>query len=141
LDIHILFLYFQVDQRGKQNRTDREASKEVVQAKLTSIYGKSSLRTSNGSKSFFNLKNNNSEDCIVIGRPQSHGNHTKGPGVSSVFEVEGEGRAYGNTLPTKRAHVEITSPRVGYVKSPSIKEEVNPDVTGNGFVTARAKLV
>jgi hypothetical protein len=37
--------------------------------------------------------------------------------------------------------VEITSPRVGYVKSPSIKEEVNPDVTGNGFVTARAKLV
>ncbi|CAJ2663496.1 unnamed protein product [Trifolium pratense] len=129
-----------VDQLGKQNNTGKEASKEVVQTKLTSIYGKNSLRTSNGSKSFFNLKNNNSEDCIIIGRPQSHGIHTKSPGVSSVFEVEGEGRAGGNTFPTKCAHVENTSPRVGYVKSPSIKEEVNPDVAGNGFVTARAKL-
>ncbi|GAU27880.1 hypothetical protein TSUD_159740 [Trifolium subterraneum] len=80
------------------------------------------LRTSNGSKSFFNLKNNNPEDCIVIGRPQSHGIHTKGPGVSSVFEVEGEGegRACGNTFPTKRAHVEMdVKQKRGAIGSPS----------------------
>lgn len=105
------------------------------------MYGKNSLRTSNGSKSFFNLKNNSSEDCIIIGRPQSHASHTKGPGVSSVFEVEGEERACRNTFSTKRAHVEHTSPRVGYVKSPSSKEEVSHDVVGNGFVTAKVQLV
>lgn len=112
-----------------------------MQAKLTSMYGKSSLRTSNGSKSFFNLKNNSSEDCTIIGRPQSHPIHTKGPGVSSVFEVEGEERACRNTFSTKRAHTENNSPRVGYFKSPSSKEEVNPDVACNEFVTARTKLV
>ncbi|CAK8533103.1 unnamed protein product [Lathyrus sativus] len=118
----------------------KEASKEGVQAKLTSLYGKSSLRTSNGSKSFFNLKNNSSEDCMITRRPQSHPINTKVPDFSSVIEVEGEERAYGNTFSTKRAHTEYNSPRVGYVKSPSSKEEVNPDVAGNGFVTARAKL-
>jgi hypothetical protein len=103
-------------------KLDRQWSiKGVVQAKLTTIYGKSSLRTSNGSKSFFNLINNNSEDCIIIGRPQSHGIQTKGPGVSFVFKVEGERRACGNTSPTKHAHMENTTPRV-YVKSPSCKE-------------------
>ncbi|GAU18102.1 hypothetical protein TSUD_52130 [Trifolium subterraneum] len=55
-----------VDQLGKQNKTGREASKEMVEAKLTTIYGKSSLRTSNSSKSFFNLKNINSEDCMKV---------------------------------------------------------------------------
>ncbi|XP_039690861.1 ATPase family AAA domain-containing protein FIGL1 isoform X2 [Medicago truncatula] len=129
-----------VDQLGKQNKTGKEASKEVVQAKLTSMYGKSSLRTSNGSNSFFNLKTNSSEDCTIIGRPQSLPIHTKGPGVSSVFEVEGEERACRNTFSTKRAHTENNSPRVGYFKSPSSKEEVNPDVACNEFVTARTKL-
>lgn len=78
---------------------------------------------------------------MIIRRPQSHPINTKGPDFSSVIEVDGEERAYGNTFSTKRAHTENNSPRVGYVKSPSSKEEVNPDVAGNGFVTARAKLV
>ncbi|KAL5080621.1 hypothetical protein RYX36_009042 [Vicia faba] len=129
-----------VDQSRKQNKAEKEASKEGVQAKLTSLYGKSSLRTSNGSKSFFNLKNNSSEDCMIIRRPQSHSINTKGPDFSSVIDVEGEERAYGSTFSTKRAHTENNSPRVGYVKSPSTKEEVNLDVAGHGFVTARAKL-
>jgi len=114
---------------------------EVVQVKLTSMYGKSSLRTSNGTKKILNLKNNSSEDCTIIGRPQSHPIHTKGPGVSSVFEVEGEERVFRNTFLTKRAHTENNSPRVGYFKSPSSKEQVNPDFAGNEFVTARMKLV
>lgn len=78
---------------------------------------------------------------MIVERAQSHASLTKGPGVSSFFEVEGEERAFGNNFSTKRAHMENNSPRVGYMKSPSSKEEVNPDVCGNGFVTARAKLV
>ncbi|TKY46389.1 Fidgetin protein 1 [Spatholobus suberectus] len=129
-----------VDHLGKQDNAGSKASKQMVQAKLPSMYGKSSLRTSNGSKSFLNMKNNISEDCMILDRPQSHASHTKCPGVSSALQVEGEERAFGNTLSTKRVHLENNSPRVGYVKSPSSKEEVNPDVCGNGFVTARAKL-
>jgi len=37
--------------------------------------------------------------------------------------------------------MENNSPRVGFLKSPSSKEDVNPDAYGNGFVTARTKLV
>ncbi|KAJ1397031.1 Vps4 oligomerization, C-terminal [Sesbania bispinosa] len=135
-DLHQL-----VDQLGKQDKAGITASKEMVQAKLTSMCGKNSLRTSsNGSKSLFNLKNNSSEDCMIVERPQSYANHTKGPGVSSFLEIEGEERASGNIFLAKRVHMENNSPRVGYVKSPSSKEEVNSDVCGNGFVTARAKL-
>ncbi|KHN36952.1 Long chain acyl-CoA synthetase 4 [Glycine soja] len=36
--------------------------------------------------------------------------------------------------------MENNSPRVGFLKSPSSKEDVNPDAYGNGFVTARTKL-
>ncbi|KAI4350515.1 hypothetical protein L6164_004964 [Bauhinia variegata] len=36
--------------------------------------------------------------------------------------------------------MEIGSPGIGNAKSPSSKEEVNPDVCANGFFTARAKL-
>ncbi|KAG5049615.1 hypothetical protein JHK85_010718 [Glycine max] len=41
----------------------------------------------------------------------------------------------------KRVHMENNSPRVGFLKSPSSKEDVNPDAYGNGFVTARTKLL
>lgn len=78
---------------------------------------------------------------MILERPQPHVRHTKGPGVSCFIDVDGEERASGNTFSAKRAHMENTSPKVGYVKSPSSTEEVNPDVCGNGFVTARAKLV
>lgn len=102
------------------------------------MHGKSNLSSNKDSKSFFNLRNNSSADCMIVERPQSHASRTKGSCVSSFLEVEGE-RAYGNNFSTKRVHMENNSPRVGYVRSPSSKEE--PDVCGNGFVTARAKLV
>jgi len=87
------------------------------------------------------MKSNSSDDCRILGRPQSQASHTKGLGVSSILQVEAEERAFGNTFSTKRVHVENNSLRVGYLRSPSSKEEVHPDVCGNGFVTARAKLV
>ena len=125
---------------GDQDKACGKASKEMVQAKLTSVYGKSNLSSDNATKSFSNLKDNCSEDCVVVERPQSHASHTKGPAISPFSQVEEEERI--NTFGKKRVHLEIdNSPKVGYAKSPSSKEEVNPDVCGNGFVTARAKLV
>ncbi|KAK7271116.1 hypothetical protein RJT34_26753 [Clitoria ternatea] len=131
-----------VDQLWKQDKAGNPISKEMVQAKLTSMCGKRSLRTSNGYKSFLNLKNNSSEDCMIVDRPQSHNttSHKKIPGVSSILEVEREERASGNFFSAKRVHMENSSPRVACVKSPSSKEDANHDVCGNGFVTARAKL-
>ncbi|KAG4927037.1 hypothetical protein JHK82_052819 [Glycine max] len=129
-----------VDHLGKQDKAGSKASKQMVQTKLPSMYGKSSLRTSNGPKSFLNMKNNSSEDCMILDRPQSHASHIKGPGFSSILQVEGEERAFGSTFSAKRVHMENNCPRVGFVKSPSSKEDVNPDACGNGFVTARAKL-
>ncbi|KAL9276559.1 hypothetical protein ACSQ67_025888 [Phaseolus vulgaris] len=129
-----------VDHLGKQDKAGSKASKQMVQTKLSSMYGKNSLRTSNCSKSSLNMKNNSSEDCRILGGPQPQASHTKGPGISSILQVEGDERAFGNTFSTKRVHVENNSLRVGYLKSPSSKEEVHPDVCGNGFVTARAKL-
>lgn len=114
-------------------------SKELVQAKLTSIYGKSTFRTNNDSK--LNLKHDNSGDCMIVEKTQTHAIHTKGHAVSSFLKAEGEGRTSGNTLGTKRVHMEINSPRVSNPKSPLSNEEVNLDTRGSGFVTARAKLV
>ncbi|KAF1883702.1 hypothetical protein Lal_00012619 [Lupinus albus] len=110
------------DQQGKQHKTCDKASKERVQAKLTTIYEKSIFKT------------NSSEDCMVVERPQSS---TKG---RAFFSFDEEEKAVANTFGKKRAHLEIHSPKVGYANSPSSKEEVDSDGHGNGFVTARAKL-
>lgn len=104
------------------------------------MYGKSALRTINDSK--LNLKHNSFEDCMIIGQPQLHVNQTKGHIGSSFLKAEGEERTSGNTLGTKRLHVESNSisPRVSNAKSPSSNKNVGPDTCGS-FVTARAKLV
>jgi len=81
------------------------------------------------------------DDCIVVEKPRSHNNHAKGHGVLSSPKFEEEERAYGNGVGAKRAHLEICSPRIDNARSPSSNEEANPDAAGNGFVTARAKLV
>ncbi|XP_020206777.1 ATPase family AAA domain-containing protein FIGL1 isoform X1 [Cajanus cajan] len=129
-----------VDLPGKQDKAGSRALKQMVQAKLPSMYGINSSRTSNSSTSSSNITSNNSEDCMILDRPQFHASRTKSPCVSSILHGEGEERAFGNTFSTKRVYMENNSPRVGYVKSPSSKEEVNPGFCGNGFVTARAKL-
>ncbi|XP_015971336.1 ATPase family AAA domain-containing protein FIGL1 [Arachis duranensis] len=127
------------EQIGKQDGSCEKPSKEMLQAKLTSAYGKSALRNDNATKNFFNLKDNCSEECVVVERPQFQNSHTKGSTISSFLQVEEEERM--NSFGKKRVHMEINnSPKVGYSRSPSSKEDVNPEVSGNGFVTARAKL-
>lgn len=118
----------------RQDSLSSKASKVMTQAKSTTNI----TRANNGLyKSFLSSKNNNSDDCIVVEKPRSYNNYAKGHGVFSSPTFEEEERAYG----TKRAHLEICSPRIDNARSPSSNEEANPDASGNGFVTARAKLV
>ncbi|KAL4653117.1 hypothetical protein ACB092_01G279300 [Castanea dentata] len=121
----------------KHDRLSNQASKVMTQAKLTS----NMTRASNGlNKGFWSSKSNNSDDCIIVEKLRPHNNQVKGHGVSSFPKVEDEDRAYGSAAGAKRAHMEISSPRIDNAKSPSNNEEVNADASGNGFVTARAKL-
>ena len=73
---------------GDQDKACGKASKEMVQAKLASVYGKSTLRTDNAAQELFQF-----EDCVVVERPQSHATRPKGPAVSSFLQVEEEERS------------------------------------------------
>lgn len=88
-----------------------------------------------------NPKSNFSEDHMIIEKPHSHNNHPKGYSLSSFIKLQEEERGYGNAVGSKRSHVEISSPRNDSANSPTNNEENNTDGSGNGFVTARAKLV
>lgn len=125
-----------VDQLGRQDQSSFKASKVLTQSKLIALYGndKSSYKSSMHSKS------NSSEDCVIVEKAHSYHSHPKGQGASAFLKVEEEERVHGNSLGTKRAHIEISSPGNDIAKSPSSNEETQNDGFGKGFVTARAKL-
>ncbi|KAK9272382.1 hypothetical protein L1049_002753 [Liquidambar formosana] len=128
------------EQLDRQDKLSSKTSKVLTQAKLSSLYGNNILRANHGlHKSSLNSISNSLEDCIIVDKAHSYPNHPKGHGASTFLKVEEEERTQGNSLGTKRAHMEISSPQNEITKSPSSNEEVNTD-TGNGFVTARAKL-
>ncbi|KAK4282256.1 hypothetical protein QN277_013653 [Acacia crassicarpa] len=116
----------------KQDKAGSKLPKESLQTKLTSMYGRSTLKANSSSKLSF--KHNRSEDCMIVEKPMSHGGHSKGHPVSSFLKTEGDERTFG-TLGKKRLHLETNNPQVSNVKSPSSNEEAKSD-----FVTARAKL-
>ncbi|KAI9177636.1 hypothetical protein LWI28_017609 [Acer negundo] len=121
----------------KQGKLFYKASKNMTQAKLASLYG-DNIRKVN--RSGMNSKSTSCEDCLIVEKPYLYSNLPKGHGVSASVKVEEEERGCRNTLGMKRAHIEISSPKNDNVKSPSSTEKANDDVSGNGFVTARAKL-
>lgn len=114
-------------------------SKAMTQTKLTSMY-KHNIATA--SKDTFQnswaTKSNNSEDCIIV---EKHHSRNSSHSTSSFQKVEEEERAHGNPLGAKRVHREFNSPIIDNTKSPSANEDAKADVSGNGFVTAKAKLV
>ncbi|OMO85351.1 hypothetical protein CCACVL1_10245 [Corchorus capsularis] len=123
---------------GRQEKLVSKPSKIITQAKLTSLYGNKIARANNCSyRSSFDSKGNSSKDCVIVEKGHFYSNPPRG---HSVYKVEEEERSYGNTSGTKRAHIEISNPRNDDARSPSSNEEANADVSGNGFVTARAKL-
>ncbi|KAG8637746.1 ATPase family AAA domain-containing protein FIGL1 isoform X2 [Manihot esculenta] len=129
------------EQPDGKDRLNCKTSKIITQAKLTSLYGNNITKANTSShRSSINSKTNNGDECMVIERAQSYHNHSKGHGISTYIKIEEEERGHGNALGSKRSHEEISSPKNDNAKSPSSNEEANTDVSGNGFVTARAKL-
>lgn len=114
----------------------------MTQEKLASLYGNNIMKTNTGSfRSMLNSKSNGSEDCVIVEKSSLFSNLPKGHNVSKFVKVEEEERGYTNSSGMKRAHVDISSPTNWISKSPSATENVNNDVSANGFVTAKAKLV
>ncbi|KAJ6298775.1 hypothetical protein OIU76_019851 [Salix suchowensis] len=105
------------DRKDRQEKLSCSASKVMPQANLASLYGNNTSKVNNGfHKSLLNPKSNISED------------HMRKKEVTEML--------WGS----KRSHVEISSPRNDNANSPTNNEENNTDGSGNGFVTARAKL-
>ncbi|XP_076954355.1 ATPase family AAA domain-containing protein FIGL1-like [Bidens hawaiensis] len=72
----------------------------------------------------------------ILGKNNSmYNNSVEGRGSSTCINVDEE-RTNGSNLRSKRAHIEISSPKIEKVMSPSS----NSEATGNGFVTAKKKL-
>ncbi|XP_021888249.1 ATPase family AAA domain-containing protein FIGL1 isoform X2 [Carica papaya] len=129
------------EQWNKQNKFITKASKAITQTKLTSLYGNNFGSTSNSiSNSSLNHHNEGADDCSLVGRAHSCSTYPKGHGSPIFLKVEENERGNVNSLGTKRAHVDISSPINVSVRSLN-DEEANADVPGNGFVTARAKLM
>ncbi|KDO63951.1 hypothetical protein CISIN_1g0064111mg, partial [Citrus sinensis] len=125
----------------RQGKLFSNQSKVMTQEKLASLYGNNIMKTNTGSfRSMLNSKSNGSEDCVIVEKSSLFSNLPKGHNVSKFVKVEEEERGYTNSSGMKRAHVEISSPTNWISKSPSATENVNNDVSANGFVTAKAKL-
>ncbi|XVE84150.1 hypothetical protein DITRI_Ditri16bG0146800 [Diplodiscus trichospermus] len=131
---------------GQQVRQDKlisKPSKVMTQATLASLYGNKITSTKNycSYKGSMDSKTNSSKDCVIVEKGQFYHNLPRGHGVSTFSEVEEDDKGIGNASGTKRSHKEISSPRNDHATSPSNNEEANADISGNGFVTAREKLV
>ncbi|KAH9743507.1 fidgetin-like protein 1 [Citrus sinensis] len=125
----------------RQGKLFSNQSKVMTQEKLASLYGNNIMKTNTGSfRSMLNSKSNGSEDCVIVEKSSLFSNLPKGHNVSKFVKVEEEERGYTNSSGMKRAHVDISSPTNWISKSPSATENVNNDVSANGFVTAKAKL-
>ncbi|KAL5860685.1 hypothetical protein ACOSQ4_001981 [Xanthoceras sorbifolium] len=125
----------------KQGKFFYKASKNMTQAKLASLYGDNITKVNSGSnRSGMKYKSTSSEDCMIVEKPYLYSNLPKGHDVSTSVKVEEEEKGHGNALGMKRAHIKISSPKNENAMSPSSTEKANDDVSGNGFVTARAKL-
>ncbi|KAM7267183.1 hypothetical protein ACFE04_009349 [Oxalis oulophora] len=108
-------MYETKDKMDHKEKIKCNEPKGYTQAKLTDLYGKSITRLRTEPSKSFLAPVKDTEDCMIVEKAHSH-------------------------LGTKRAHLEISSPRIDSGKSPSCNEEAIDDVSGNGFVTARAKM-
>ncbi|KAL2505383.1 P-loop containing nucleoside triphosphate hydrolase superfamily protein [Abeliophyllum distichum] len=122
------------NQLDKQENLSCKTPKTLLQGKLTSLYGKVSRENN---RSF--TKDNSSEDCVLVENNYSSRFSPKNHSVPGFIKAEGE-QSHGNSFISKRPHREIISPKNENVQSPSCSEEADNDASGNGFVTARAKL-
>ncbi|KAK1440949.1 hypothetical protein QVD17_06784 [Tagetes erecta] len=100
------------DETGKQEDLGGKSLKGLLPGKSTTMHGG------------------------IVGKGSSmYSNFAEGRRSSTYINVDEE-RTNGSNLRSKRAYMEMSSPKIEKVTSPSS----NSEATGNGFVTARKKL-
>ncbi|XP_068664519.1 ATPase family AAA domain-containing protein FIGL1 isoform X2 [Aristolochia californica] len=151
----------QVSQLDKPiEKLNSRSSKVMTQTKLTTLYGSKVSKTSN-STSYMKLLNtggHDSEECIIIDKEKSSDHKSaKDQGTSFFSQVAEEERSHGNSsgrkrvqditssihgnrLRTNSVNSDIRSPKSDIITSPSIIDEASNGISGDGFVTAKAKL-
>jgi len=96
-------------------------------------------RSNGNEKGILSPRVSGRDDCIILEKAHTGGNYPRGHPMFAWSEEEE--RMPGNNLGLKRSHMETKSPINECTRSPLIKEDNGGEVSGNGFVTARAKLV
>lgn len=131
------FFGFQNDLLCVKEKSDYRTSRVISQATLASLYGNNhTRRSSHLSKSSIDPKSKFSPShAILSDKTQSHNHHKE------FLKVEDEERPLNIVLGTKRTHIETTSPGYDHGYLPSNMEEANAEAPGNGFMTAKTKLV
>lgn len=132
---------YQGKQLDSEDNFSGKTSKVLKQKNLNAFYGNFSSANATPSKGSVTCNNNNSDDCIVVEKAPLHHIHSRDHGTSTFIKAEEEEKAHGRSLGSKRAYVETRSTRNETAMSPSCHGDGDSDVSGNGFVTARAKLV
>ncbi|KAK1305882.1 Katanin p60 ATPase-containing subunit A1 [Acorus calamus] len=137
---------YQLPKEGKlesQNgRPGVWTSKNMKQAKLTSMYGSNVLKPSNTSyRKLLKSENQEPEECVIVEKGHANSQRYARGGSSSVpLQVDEEENIHGNDLRRKRWQMEAISPGYENAGSQTGSEEDNADASGTGFVSARAKL-
>lgn len=129
---------YQGNQLDREDNLSGKTSKVLIQKNLNAFYGNFSSANAISCKGSVTCNNNNSDDCIVVEKAPFHHIHSRDRGTSKAEEEE---KALGRSLGSKRAYVETRSTRNETVMSPSCNGEGDTNISENGFVTARAKLV
>ncbi|KAL1830968.1 hypothetical protein DCAR_0100921 [Daucus carota subsp. sativus] len=124
----------------RDNNLSGNTSKLLIQKNLDDFFGNLSSANATSAKASVTRNNNTSDDCIVVEKPPSRHINSRDLGASTSIKAEEEERAHGTILGSKRAYVETRSTRNETAMSPSCDGQGDTDVSGNGFVTARAKL-
>lgn len=132
-------ILFQGGRLDKQEKLLSKAPKKMIQTKLSSLYGDFTKVNCGPNRSGMNHKIN-SDDCMVIEKSHLSSNLPKEHDITSDIKVSEEEKGHLCILRMKRAHTEINSPKKDYAMPPASNDEAD-DVSGNGFVTARTKLV
>ncbi|KAK4795068.1 hypothetical protein SAY86_013062 [Trapa natans] len=118
----------------KKGKLDHNTSQVVSQATLSSLYGNNLTRQINhSSKASVESKSKCSPSQIILSDKVPSHNHHK-----EFAKFEDKERLHGTALGSKRMHVETRSPSHDPENTPSNMEE---EASGNGFMTAKAKLV
>lgn len=127
-------------QSDQKEKLDIKTSKVMKQATLASLYGNNFTRqTSSFNNNSMTPKCDGSDDCIIVEKDRSFHSRRAFQSPLSKLEEEEE-KFHGNTSGTKRIHKEMK----GLCNDNTeirLDEEASQHISGNGFVTAKVKLV